>query len=54
MVPEESKSPQKKTSGYGKRPVWQWAVIYLVVAAIVYWLIWYFLIRKTGGSVGGY
>lgn len=34
--------------GYGKRPLWQWAVIYLVIAAIVYGLVYYFFLR------GGY
>ncbi len=41
---------QKPGKGYGKRPVWQWVAIYLVVAAIVYGLIYYFFIR--GGSSG--
>lgn len=35
--------------GYGKRPVWQWVLIYLVVGAIVYGLIYYFVLAKDGG-----
>lgn len=35
--------------GYGKRPVWQWVVIYLIVAAIVYGLIYLLFIRDSGG-----
>ncbi len=29
---------------YGKRPLWQWIVIYLIIAAIVYGLIYYFFL----------
>jgi flagellar basal body-associated protein FliL len=35
--------------GYGKRPLWQWIVIYLVIGAIVYGLIYYFVFAKKGG-----
>lgn len=28
--------------GYGKRPLWQWAVIYLVIAVVLYGLAYYF------------
>lgn len=35
--------------GYGKRPVWQWVAIYLVIGAVVYGLIYYFVIAKDGG-----
>lgn len=33
-------------SGYGKRPLWQWIVIYLVVAAIVYGAVYYLFLHK--------
>lgn len=36
-------------SGYGKRPLWQWIVIYLIIGAVVYGLIYYFVIAKRGG-----
>lgn len=36
--------------GYGKRPLWQWILIYVVVGAIVYGLIYYFVLAKKGGS----
>lgn len=35
--------------GYGKRPLWQWVVIYLVIGAVVYGLIYYFVLAKKGG-----
>ena len=35
--------------GYGKRPLWQWVVIYLIVGAVVYGLVYYFILGKKGG-----
>lgn len=45
---DKQNSPQKPTKGYGKRPLWQWAVIYIIAAAVVYGLIYYLFMR------GGY
>lgn len=42
----------KPTKGYGKRSAKQWIIIYVVVAAIVYALI-YFLFMRDGDSSGG-
>ncbi len=43
--------------GYGKRPMWQWILIYAVVGGIVYFLIYYFVLAPKGGytnkSTGG-
>ncbi len=50
----EEKAPSTKpTKGYGKRPVWQWVVIYLVVAVIVYGLVYLLFIHKSSGTGGG-
>jgi flagellar basal body-associated protein FliL len=49
MEPERDK-PAK---GYGKRPMWQWIVIYVVVAAIVYALIYFIFIHKSGSGTSG-
>jgi hypothetical protein len=38
----------KPTKGYGKRPIWQWVVIYLIVAVVVYGLI--YLVFFNGNS----
>lgn len=35
--------------GYGKRPLWQWIVLYLVIGGIVYAGIYYFFMSKDGG-----
>lgn len=47
MDDQETKVEYK--NGYGKRPLWQWAVIYLVVAAVVYGLVYYFVLARPGG-----
>jgi hypothetical protein len=47
---EEPKDEHPAGSGnYGKRPMWQWVVIYLIVAAIVYALIYYLFFRGSSG-----
>lgn len=35
--------------GYGKRPLWQWILIYVVVGGIIYAGIYYFYYAKNGG-----
>jgi hypothetical protein len=36
----------KQNNGYGKRPMWQWIVLYVVIAVIVYGAIYYFYLAK--------
>lgn len=52
----DGKQPQKaQKGGYGKRPLWQWVVLYVIVGAIVYGLIYYIIIamNNNGGSGNG-
>jgi len=35
--------------GYGKRPLWQWILIYVVIGGIIYGLVYYFVFAKNGG-----
>lgn len=42
---------QKKGYGYGKRPLWQWIALYVVIGAVAYGLIYYFVLSKKGGYV---
>lgn len=42
---EENKTP----TGYGKRPLWQWIVLYVIVAIAIYGLVYYFVLAKKGG-----
>jgi predicted lipoprotein with Yx(FWY)xxD motif len=41
----EEKQAEEK-SGYGKRPLWQWIVLYLIVAVVVYGAIYYLFLNK--------
>ncbi len=34
---------------YGKRPLWQWVLIYAVIGAIIYGGVYYFFLRPGGG-----
>jgi plastocyanin len=40
----------EERSGYGKRPFWQWIALYVVVAIVIYGLVYYFVLAKKGGS----
>lgn len=40
---------ESKNNGYGKRPLWQWVIIYLVIGGIIYAGIYYFFLAKKGG-----
>jgi hypothetical protein len=35
--------------GYGKRPLWQWILIYIVVGGILYFLVYKFFLAPKGG-----
>jgi plastocyanin len=37
----------KKAEGYGKRPLWQWILVYAAVAVVIYGLIYYFVLSKN-------
>lgn len=45
---EENTETQK--TGYGKRPLWQWIVIYLIVGGIIYGLVYFFFMRQGVSS----
>ncbi len=49
MEEGQEKTEEKKSGGYGKRPLWQWVAIYVVLGLIVYGLIYYFVFGKKGG-----
>lgn len=35
-------------SGYGKRPLWHWILLYVVIAAVVYGIAYYFFFAGNG------
>lgn len=37
-------------TNYGKRPLWQWILIYVIIGAIAYGLIYYFVLGKKGAT----
>ena len=43
----EPETPQQEPKGYGKRPTWQWVLIYLIIAAVVYGVIYYIFMRDS-------
>jgi hypothetical protein len=47
---KDVKDSVKAYGGYGKRPMWQWIAIYLVVGVIVYGLIYYFVFYNQKSS----
>ena len=40
---------KQSLNGYGKRPLWQWIIFYVIVGGLIYALIYYFIIAKHGG-----
>ena len=53
MADSDQQPKKKPTKGYGKRPTWQWVLIYVVIAIVVYGLIYYILIKDGNNSGGG-
>lgn len=37
------------SSMYGKRPFWQWVLIYAIIAGLIYAALYYFVLAKRGG-----
>jgi len=47
-----AESEQPKKGGYGKRPLWQWILLYVIIGGIVYFGVYYFFIHKNSASSG--
>lgn len=41
--------PTKRNS-YGKRPMWQWILIYAVIGIVIYGIVYYFFFAKKGNN----
>ena len=52
QTPEPEQNQQQKPKGYNKRPVWQWVVIYIIVAVILYGLAYLIFFHKSGTPSG--
>ncbi len=44
----EENTPESKNS-YGKRPLWQWIIVYIIIAGAVYGLFYYIFLQNRGG-----
>ncbi|MGH7240081.1 MAG: hypothetical protein ACREHG_08455 [Candidatus Saccharimonadales bacterium] len=50
----EDKPQQQPSKGYGKHSKWFWVLVYLIIAIIVYGVIYLLVIHKSGnGSTSG-
>ncbi|HZQ29679.1 MAG TPA: hypothetical protein VFA93_01205 [Patescibacteria group bacterium] len=38
---------------YGKRPLWQWILIYVVIGGIIYAAVYFFVLKKNYSGTGG-
>ncbi len=38
---------------YGKRPLWQWIVIYLIIGGIIYTAVYFLVLKKNYNTGGG-
>jgi len=47
---EKKGEDYSKKSGYGKRPIWFWILVYLVVAAVIYGVIYYIVVNRKSTS----
>lgn len=54
QTPMPSQNPTKPEKAYSKRPMWQWIAIYVVAAIILYGIVYYVFIRKSGSATTGY
>jgi hypothetical protein len=52
MDDQPAEPNNKPAKSYGKRPVWQWVLIYLVIAIIVYAIIYFIFIHKGSNGSG--
>ncbi len=41
-------SNREQHNNYGKRPLWQWVAIYVVIALVIYGGLYYFFLNKNG------
>jgi uncharacterized membrane protein len=47
---QKQETNQQKLKNYSKRPLWQWMLIYLVVAVVVYFLVYLIFFRGDSNT----
>lgn len=45
-----NKNDTPTTSAYGRRPLWQWILIYVIVGGAIYAAIYYFMYKPADGA----
>ena len=41
---------ENKSKGYGKRPLWQWIVLYVIIGGLIYYGLYYYLDHRHSSS----
>lgn len=49
-----AKKPTPYKSGYGKRPTWQWILLYVIIGGLIYLFIYWLFFRDSNGGGGIY
>lgn len=49
----QTNMPQKNGKGYGGRPLWQWILLYVILAIIVYGVVYLVFFHHSGSGSGG-
>lgn len=52
MNPNPNQSQDDNKKAYNKRPKWQWILIYIVLAVIVYGAVYYFFVGRKHDNSG--
>ena len=47
---DNNQSSAPKKGGYGKRPMWQWILLYIIIAIVLYGGVAYYLTHRNSGS----
>ena len=50
----DTSSGSEYGKGYGKRPLWQWILLYVIIGGLIYAGVYYFYLSKKGGYTGVY
>jgi hypothetical protein len=46
----KEQTPSKGYGKYGKRPIWQWILLYLIIGSIIYFIVYLLFFKDSGGG----
>ena len=52
-VNNSNQAPAPKKGGYGKRPLWQWILLYVIIGGVIYYGIYYYYTHRKSSSTNG-